>query len=141
MSTNTYQLTVIYIYINLCSPTLKSYVGVTIDLKRRNREHRNAANRKVNNHFYNSIRKNGWKNFSCFVLAETNDTKFARDVLEPYYIKLCNSFTNENGYNMTFGGEGNYGYRHSKKTRAKISESHLGIPLSKKPGQKYLNPI
>ena len=40
-----------------------------------------------------------------------------------YYIGSCNSFINSensNGYNMTTGGEGTYGYSHTSETKALI---------------------
>jgi group I intron endonuclease len=137
MSTNIYTQTkkaVIYIYINLCSPTLKSYVGCTIDFERRNNQHKSAALHNVKSHFYNAIRKNGWENFIPFILEETDDKECAKNILEPRCIKLCKSFSTENGYNMTYGGEGTYGYHRklSEKTKAKMSKSHIGKHHSEK---------
>ena len=106
MSTNTYQTkkAVIYRYINSCSPTLKSYIGYTNDFERRNKEHKNAALRGDSGYFYNSVRKDGWKNFIPEILDQTDDIEYARDILESRYIKLYESFHTENGYNLTLGG-------------------------------------
>jgi group I intron endonuclease len=142
MSTHTYTQTkkaVIYIHINLCSPTLKSYVGYTTNFKKRITEHLYAALCGKPGHFYNAIRKDGWNNFHSEILDQSDDIKHTRDILEPYYIKLCKSFTDENGYNLTFGGEGllgcseetkqklrnfNRGNHHSEKTKRQMSKSH-----------------
>jgi transposase len=73
-------------------------------------------------HFYNSIRKDGWNNFKAEILEESNDIEYARDVLEPYYIKFYKSLSIENGYNMTLGGGGIFGWNHSEKTKLKMSK-------------------
>jgi group I intron endonuclease len=134
MSTSIYQTkkAVVYQYINSCSPTLKSYVGYTTNFEKRNISHKSAAARGETGYFYNSIRKNGWDNFIPKILSESDDVEYARNVLEPYYIKLCKSFKTENGYNLTYGGGGNSGFHHSEKTKAQMAESHLGRPLSEK---------
>jgi group I intron endonuclease len=121
MSTNTYQSAVIYIYINLCSPTLKCYVGFTTNFRQRNKKHKSRAAHGVKTHLYNSIRKYGWENFACFILEETDNVEYALHVLEHRYIKLCKSFHTENGYNMTLGGEGSLGCVCSEETKTKRS--------------------
>jgi group I intron endonuclease len=136
MSTTIYQTAQIYIYINLCSPTLKSYVGFTTDFERRKKEHLYYATHEASGYFYNAIRKYGWKNFIPFVLEETNDIEFARDELEPRYIKLCKSFSKENGYNMTLGGEGCMGYVCSEETKRKIGNASRGKQLSEETKRK-----
>ena len=126
MSNRTYLRSVIYIYINLCSSTLKSYVGFTTNFHIRNNAHKNAASRGDINYFYNSVRKHGWQNFVYFILAETDDIEYARKVLEPYYIKLCKSLSTKNGYNLTLGGDGISGWHHSDETKLQMSKKHLG---------------
>jgi len=120
MSNHTYQTKkyVIYIYINLCSPTLKSYVGVTNDFHRRNKKHKSDS-KNPKYYFHKSIYRYGWENFLCFILEETDDVDYAYKLLEPYYIKLCRSFHKDNGYNLTLGGEGPAGLIHDKKKTAR----------------------
>lgn len=103
MHTNIYQTkkSVVYIFINLCSPTLKSYVGFTTNLEKRKQEHKSASlNPKF--YFHRSIKKDGWENFHCFILMETDDVEYSRGVLEPYYIKRCSgcqpSFSTHHGH-------------------------------------------
>jgi group I intron endonuclease len=136
MSANTYQTSVIYIYINLCSPTLKSYVGFTTNLPKRKRKHLYDVSRGSNTYFHRSIRKYGWENFACFILEETNDIKLARDVLESHYIKICNSFHTKNGYNLTLGGDGMLGFTHSKKSKTKIGNANKGTRRSNEVREK-----
>jgi group I intron endonuclease len=133
MSINTYptKTAIIYIYINLCSPTLKSYVGITTNFRRRKHEHKRDSENS-NGYFHRAIKKHGWQNFVCFVLDKTVNIEYARTELEPYYIKLCKSFYTENGYNLTLGGEGNSGLICTEETKQKISKKLLGHTHSKK---------
>jgi group I intron endonuclease len=118
----------IYIAINLCSETLKSYVGVTIqELHARKRRHKWESVDSIW-YFHRAIQKYGWRNFYWDVLAETNDEEYARNELEPYYIRECKSHSTENGYNMTLGGGGIVGC--SEESRLKISKAHLGKRFS-----------
>ena len=122
MSNHTYQAAVIYIYINLCSPTLKSYVGFTTNFYKRKIAHKSAS-KNPEYYFQYAVRKYGLENFYCAILAETNDIERARKVLEPYYIKLCKSFHTENGYNLTLGSEGNFGWAPNDKTKKNMSNA------------------
>ena len=130
MSNRIYQtkIATIYIAINLCSPTLKSYVGVTIqELHARKRRHKWESTNSIW-YFHRAIRKYGWDNFHWDILTETNDEEYARNELEPYYIRECKSHSTQNGYNMTFGGGGLVGC--SEESRLKISKAHLGKRFS-----------
>ena len=111
----------VYIAVNLSSSTLKSYVGVTTrSLSIRKSIHLSDSKRKSNIPFHKSIKKYGSKNFQWFILDITNDVKYAFNILEPYYIKLCRSFIKENGYNLTLGGEGIPGKKCSPETISKM---------------------
>ena len=136
MSASIYQTAIIYIYNNLCSPTLKSYVGFTTNFKKRKRSHRYNAKIGVKGYFYNAIRKDGWDNFHCFILDQSDDIEYARNVLEPLHIKLCKSFWDENGYNLTLGGGGTFGHvhigqPHTTESKAKLSKARKGMKFHK----------
>ena len=107
----------------LCTNTItgKHYVGITSQpIENRKRVHKHCALTKNSpNHFYRSIRKHGWDNFVWMTL-ETGIIEYS--VLlekEIDYISKYNSF--ENGYNMTTGGDGTIGYKHTEETKRKIS--------------------
>lgn len=45
---------------------------------------------------------------------------------ETFYINLFRSDSSEFGYNLTSGGDGISGYKHTEETKRKLSESHSG---------------
>ncbi len=69
---------------------------------------------------HNAIRKYGKDNFTIELL-EDNIPIEEIDQREKYYIDYYNTFTN--GYNMTTGGQGVHGYRHTNNTKQKISNN------------------
>jgi len=56
--------------------------------------------------------------------------------METFFIILHQSHKPENGYNMTMGGEGSYGWTPSKETKALWSKQRRGRPAS---GQQLAN--
>ena len=102
----------------------KCYVGQTIhSLEYRKQKHFNRMNRRSNQYFYNALRKYGFDAFFWEILCECN-TKEELDEKEKYYIKYYNSFMDNNGYNMTVGGDkGTLGWCPSKETRKRMSDS------------------
>jgi len=56
------------------------------------------------------MRKYGSSCFQLSVVYQSKDRDHIINVMEPYFIKVLDSFCgNGNGYNMTLGGEGGYG--------------------------------
>ena len=117
----------IVIYKIICNINNKIYIGITSNLKYRLKVHYNCYNK--NTLLSRAIRKYGKKNFSVEILNEVISWDEAYKK-EKEYIKLCNSYM-PNGYNMTFGGEGQLGLQHTKKTKKKMSLSHIGKALGK----------
>ncbi len=74
--------------------------------------------------FPNALRKYGKENFQFETVAWC-DTKENLDFLEGFYIKFFNSKV-PNGYNLTDGGDGKLGWKHSEETRKKLSEAKMG---------------
>jgi len=117
------------VYIHI-SPSNKYYVGITSQKP----EHRwwNGNGYKRNKYFYAAIQKYGWNNFIHKVIAENLSECDAKN-LEISLIKKLDSSNKEHGYNITLGGEGQYGMIVSDETRRKLSNSlkgqktHLGI--------------
>lgn len=77
------------------------------------------AAKNYKKYFHNAIRKYGAENF-VFRILELCDSKEELDEMEFHYIKQYNSFCTENGYNMTWGGGGILGYKHTKQAKIDI---------------------
>lgn len=113
------------VYKITCTINNKSYVGVTNDLQRRLRDHRNP--RSSCKALYNAISAHGWDAFSVCVLVEGLDRHQAYE-LEPILI-VDHQTRVPAGYNITAGGwNGRSGmsYVMSAEHKHKISESHKG---------------
>ena len=82
-----------------------SYIGQSVDIKRRWRNHKNFAfdsqNKSYDTPLYRAFRKYGIENFSFEVLQEC--TKDELNMLERKYIEEFDTFFN--GYNLTLGGD------------------------------------
>jgi group I intron endonuclease len=116
-----------YIYCATCLTTGKLYFGQTIRLveerwERHIQESRSGSNYK----FHRAIRKYGEENFLVEeVLTVSAPTKESlKKKLDYIEIRLIRKFdTFRNGYNMTLGGEGQFGRIFSEESRRKMSES------------------
>ena len=101
----------------------KQYIGQSIDIDTRWRQHCNA---KDNFAIHNAIKKYGKENFSFEVLLECPVDML--NVWERDMIALYDCIS-PNGYNLTEGGEG---YKCSEETKIKISAAMKGrIPWNK----------
>ena len=110
---------IVYLAVNIDNG--HEYVGITRNgLKRRKSEHFGAARRKGNGRFYDAIRKYGEDGFE-FSIIETCDTY--EDVLrrEAEIIAERKPY-----YNITDGGRGAIGYRHTEATKRAMSEKRKG---------------
>lgn len=102
------------------------YIGQTTkDLKHRMSRHRDRAGRGSPIHLYCWMRKEVADGFSVehFVLsdmAEWHETE--KEMIHQYRSVGARLL------NVTSGGEGVIGYRHSEETRAKMSLTHVGKP-------------
>lgn len=105
------------------------YIGQSIDIERRLKEHQSRLlnNKHKNKHLQNSFNKNGLNNFSCQILATFNkDTPFIQEILndsEKYFISSYKTFTLKNHYNKNSGGKN---YKLSEESKEKIRKSQLG---------------
>ena len=102
----------LYIYKFTNKITGKTYIGQTNDIEKRKRGHKSESfNPKANGYnlpFHAAIRKYGWENFEFEILEEIPD-EFGREYLnerEIFFISYYKSLVDENGYNLTKGGEG-----------------------------------
>jgi group I intron endonuclease len=110
----------------------KSYIGQTITtLSKRRTDHKTRANtrRFTVSGIYPAIIKYGWDNFTweilcnCYSKDELNEMEF-------HYIIQYDTYNN--GYNLTFGGEGGAsGYKLSNATKEKMSKLKEGMYLGR----------
>lgn len=105
----------------------KCYIGKTIrTLEQRIKCHiRSSKTSKLM--FHTALNKYGIDNFKYTILEICMSIKEMNEK-EIWYIKHFNSF-GENGYNLTFGGDGNNYYKGKKFTeehKKKLSESNKG---------------
>lgn len=126
---------VIYKY---TSPTGKSYIGQTINERKRKIQHKSSATNsldKAYNHaFHRAIRKYGFDSFTYEILWTIIDNDLEKvhnelNKMEVYYIGLYDTF--KNGYNNTIGGDGcgsgechpSYGTKLSEEHKKKLKAS------------------
>jgi group I intron endonuclease len=114
---------VIYMY---KSPSGKRYIGKTTQKDIRHRKH-GYANGDCP-YFHKAIRKHKWENFSYEILEEFDDDvtdEFMSD-RETHWIEMHDSTNRAFGYNLTKGGEGMTGYKHTDAAKANISKTLTG---------------
>lgn len=106
----------------------KRYVGKTVrSLKQRWHEHCfNAGKDRDEMVLYSAIRKYGPDGFDVSILEEHSSVA-ALDAAEVRLIAgLGTHVSLGRGYNMTLGGDGLSGYKHTDRTKQKMSESRRG---------------
>jgi len=124
----------IYKAINLVNN--KIYIGVTSrKFLIRKEEHQIYAfirsSPAYKHKFHCALRKHGLANFMWEEIYQSTNKESTINVMETYFIKEYNShYLDGHGYNMTYGGQGNFGYKFTKEHRKKLSESQLGKVIS-----------
>jgi group I intron endonuclease len=116
----------IVIYKIECLDNSKVYIGITENLNHRLKVHFGCYNK--NTLLSRAIKKYGRDSFQVTIIDMTD---FWEEGLEKEieYIKLYKSYNSKFGYNMTMGGEGIPGLKHTDETKKKMSESHMGKGL------------
>ena len=112
----------------------KIYVGITNQgYKIRWYKHCSDAIHDSSFPIHQAIRKYGVANFTVEVLEVCENIDLLKE-REQYWIKELNSRTiNGEGYNLTDGGDGTFGRKHSKETKEKIRASMMGKNVGPKP--------
>ena len=113
------------------SITGKVYIGQSIEFEIREKKH-NYEYKSGSGHLYNSMRKYGFDNFKIEPIYSVLDYDDLND-MEIFFISEYNTFNN--GYNMTIGGYGHRGYKHTKETLKKKSKKLKGRFVGKKSSQ------
>lgn len=106
----------------------KFYIGQTYDFEKRKRDHIREALAGGIGAFHRAIRKYGAENFHWQVLHRDIDPLDINET-ERALIVLNKSLISQNGYNVSPGGASTRGYRHTRKTRRKISAAKKGRSL------------
>lgn len=117
-----------------------SYIGRTLDLRKRIWQHKSSANkvgtRNEGQPIVKAIREYGFETFDVEILYETEMFESRKELdnelnkLEIYFIDKYDSISN--GYNRTKGGAGMFGFKPSEKTIKAIRESHIDKPISER---------
>lgn len=108
----------------------KCYVGSTVHLDQRRREHfsRLANNKHINAHLQNAYNKYGREAFDFEILETIDIDDNIKDKLlkrEQFWIDNLKP-----EYNILLVAGSNLGYRHTEETKKKISESTTGVKKS-----------
>lgn len=106
--------------------TNKIYIGITNQGSgARYRHHWYKSRIGEPSPIHRSMAKYGEDNFTLEIIdfADTYDELKEK---EKYWIKQYNSTDKSIGYNLTEGGDGTFGRKHSEETKKKMSETRLG---------------
>jgi len=99
----------------------KKYIGITCQ----NPEKRWRKGKGYKYYFKNAIQLYGWHNFKHLILA-SNLTETEAKNFEKILIDKLRSNNINYGYNLTNGGEGTRGYKHTELSKQKMSENKKG---------------
>ena len=115
----------------------KSYIGQSVDIFRRWKDHSNFWEAKKNwSAIKHALHKHCLENFTFTILEEC--LKEDLNDREIYWIKKLNT-QSPHGYNMTAGGGGSLNA--SKQTRAKMSKAKKGKKLTKEHVEKVIDAV
>ena len=110
-----------------------SYIGyATNGLKERKKVHYSS---KDNTYFHKALKKYGKENFNWIIVEhKIPDFEILKE-LEIYWIREFNTKV-PNGYNLTDGGDGPNGYKHTEEARRKLSDVNKGKEFSEETRRK-----
>lgn len=105
----------------------KVYIGQSINIEKRWREHKRRAfvqNKEYNKYLYNAFRKYGLDNFSFEIIIECPREQL--NELECFYIRQYNSCNELYGYNETDGyNQPQYGFQGESHPRHKLTTDEV----------------
>ena len=84
--------------------TEQKYIGKSINIERRWKEHCRCSNIK-HSRIERSMKKHGNNNFSLFIICELENDDNLLNEMEKYYIWKYNTYKDKFHYNLTSGGE------------------------------------
>lgn len=116
------------VYIITHTVSLKAYVGFTgLTMNRRFQKHCSDARKGEGWLLHKAMRKYGTDMFSVDMLA-TAETRTEAAELEKWYIVEFDTRA-PTGYNLTDGGDGALGYRHTQEFKTAMSKRQTGQKL------------
>ena len=104
------------VYKHTC-PSGKIYIGITKQSP--NKRWLNGLGYEHNDYFFKAIKKYGWKNIKHEILFNNLTEKEAK-IKEIELISFFKSNDRKYGYNITNGGDGVHGFKHTEETLSKI---------------------
>jgi group I intron endonuclease len=112
--------------------TLMGYIGKSVNINNRFSCHRSKLRRGIhgNSYLQNAWNKYGEENFKFYILEEASFDEIIK--LEIKYIKLYESNNRRFGYNLTEGGEGTKGRKHTEEEKRKVSEFMRQRPVTER---------
>jgi group I intron endonuclease len=112
-----------FIYLITNDANEKGYIGLHGggDVQHRLKEHRDFARAGYRSALFNAIRKHGPGKFHITALWSGHVAPVKLKQLERYFISSLRTKTPD-GYNLTNGGDGTFGYRHTEEERKRRSE-------------------
>jgi group I intron endonuclease len=131
------------IYKATCILNGKTYIGFATNVDVRIRKHKNLYKNK-NTLFYSAIRKHGWNNFVWEVIYQSKDLEHCKNTMEKHFIEEYKSFVGFddcNGYNLTMGGEGTIGHKHTDEYKRNSSKrmTENNLFRDKKQSEEHIN--
>jgi group I intron endonuclease len=111
----------------------KIYIGKTLNIQKRWNSHKTAARQQKPNDFsylHRAMTKYGFDNFTIEEI-ESYDTEQEALSQETYYISHLQSNNRDIGYNLTIGGDGVSGYKHTEEFKRRKSKDYQGRNIGK----------
>lgn len=107
----------------------KAYVGFDSNWPSRKSVHLCESLTRKNKKYplYRAIAKYGKENFDWDIIFQSEERDYTLNVMENKCIKEHNThFRDGHGYNMTYGGEGAFGWKPTEENKTNISNSLKG---------------
>lgn len=114
------------VYVHTNKINGKKYIGITSQLPHDRWMNGNGYSRRLK--FGRAIEKYGWDSFE-HEIVNTNLSEEAAKSIEQRLIREFHTYDDEYGYNMTMGGDGVIGFKHTDEAKQimslrKIGENH-----------------
>lgn len=110
------------IYAAICKEDGRAYVGQSINIEKRWRQHAAMIRCGEQRHFYNAVRKYGESAFDWIVVQECEQDQL--DFFEMFWVGIFGSFNT--GFNYSIGGAGKRRRKHSAASIEKMRAIKLG---------------
>jgi group I intron endonuclease len=111
----------------------KRYIGWASDITKRWKSHEKdlIKNNHCNIPLQHAWNKYGKENFKFEIMLMFFGNEYLLKILEKIFIFIFKSHISKGrGYNLTFGGDGSSGFKHSEETKKLLSQQHTGMKYS-----------